>query len=105
MLDSFYKYNCVIFCFSTNPVTSHGSSSNAHLCNSREETGVELCPVFNSPASTFYIRVHSYKAHQTGNLNITGTNLLQVFVTGSGGLTPAALTTLGTYQFNLRECP
>ena len=60
---------------------------------------MELCPVFNSPASTFYIRVHSYKAHQSGNLNINGTNLLQVFVTGSGGKTTAASTTLGTSQF------
>ena len=62
---------------------------------------MELCPVFTSPASTFYIQVHSYQNHQSGNLNITGINLLQVFVSGSGGQTTAASTILGTCKLNL----
>ena len=78
-----YKYNCIIFSFSTDSIITHESSSNADLCKRRGDSGVETCPVFNTSASTFYIRVHAFKNHQSGNLKITGSNLLSIIVTGS----------------------
>ena len=78
-----HKYNCIFFCYSTDSIITHGSSGNADLCKSRGDSGVETCPVFNTSASTFYIRVHAFKNHQSGNLTITGSNLLSIIVTGS----------------------
>ena len=100
-MDFCVKYlimNIYIFCCSTNSVISHGSSGNANLCNSTGSTGVESC-AFNSPASTFYIRVLAFESHSSGNLEITGSNLLSESVTGSLDQTTTASTTLGTSKF------
>ena len=96
------KYNCTIFCFSTDSIITHGLSGNADLCKSRGDLGVEKCPVFNTSVSTFYIRVHAYKNHQSGNLKITGSNLLSIIVTGSSlDQTTTGLTSLESCKYTL----
>ena len=73
------------------------------MCDSRDSSGLESCSVPNSPISTFYIRVHAYESHSSGNLDITGSNLLSVSVTGSLDQTSAASTALGTGKFTFTE--
>ena len=97
LITDLLNYDFFFRC-STNSVISHGSSGNANLCKSTGSTGVESC-AFNSPASTFYIRVHAYESHSSGNLEITGSNLLSESVTGSLDQTTTASTTLGTSKF------
>ena len=99
MSSTYLIMNIIIFCLSTIPDILHGSNGNTELCKSRASTGLESCPVFNSPTSTFYIRVHAYESHSSGNLEITGSNLLSESVTGSLDQTTTASTTLGTSKF------